>query len=359
MKQIKILKSNNKILSERSNFLQIQDNNELIELRNYILEKTDLVKYKDPEIFFKTMEWVNSLWKHDGINNPGNATSLEILQRASRGENFRCVEYAKITRDILVSLGYIARSISIQSENADYGGIGQSHVVAEVWSSKKEKWVFLDPQMNCYAVKDNIPVSYYEIYKSFNEVKFIFSEDTYKNCNNPDYDYRKFIKNYMGYMVVDGVINENNVRLYLHLDGKRQLLAFQAGDLSNAIFTKNVDDIYFNPNATMAMLEYKEKVDFVKIIQENRLKDLKEMEENLDLFSVDPNFKVRFTTNAPNHQYYELKINDRPLIKLETDTYDLSLSEGLHDICVYSINKQGIKGSSTNMKIFYGEIENR
>ena len=174
MKKIIIQESNNELINCQAKSVILPDMEDLNELRKYILHSTDFSGLSDFDLFLEVMGWVNTRWVHNGINDAGNASSLEILKRASNGENFRCVEYATVTKDILLAMGYIARSLTILAEDADYAGFGQAHSVTEVWSNRFKKWIFLDPQINVYATKDNIPQSYYEIYKSFENVSFNF-----------------------------------------------------------------------------------------------------------------------------------------------------------------------------------------
>lgn len=166
-------------------------------------------------------------------------------------------------------------------------------------------------------------------------------------------DYQDFIKNYFGYISVDCVFNGIKTRVYLHLSGKRQLLTFQAMQLSNAVFTKNIDDIYFNPNNTTILFEYKESINVSKIIKDNNLTSMEEIEENFSLFCVKPDFVLRFITNTPNIDHYELQINENEPINITNNIFEWSVNEGKHRIRVCSVNKQGIKGSFTEMKIQY------
>lgn len=350
MKKIQILESNNQLIDSQINTLDIPKFDELNDLKKYVYESIDLSNLNELEIFIEVMKWVSEYWVHDGVNDAGNISSLEILKRASNGERFRCVEYAKVAKDILLSMGYIARTLNIQSKDADYGGLSQGHVVTEVWSNNLNKWIFLDVQFNCYAIKDNLPLSYYEVFKSLDDISFIFLGD------NPKIDeksYIEFIKKYFGYIKVKRILNGIESQLFLHLDGERQLLTFQAMELSNAIFTKKLDEIYFNPNRTAILFEYKDSIDVSKIIKENNIVSEEDFKANYDLFCAKPNFTLRFISNTPNIDYYELQINENDSVKIIKNTYDWSLNEGINKIKVCSVNKQGIKGSITEMKILY------
>ncbi|MTI67515.1 MAG: hypothetical protein FH753_13095 [Firmicutes bacterium] len=58
-----VLESSNYILDNRYKTIPTdnnQDTEEIKLLRDYVLNKINLLDYKDPEIIFKTMEWVSS-----------------------------------------------------------------------------------------------------------------------------------------------------------------------------------------------------------------------------------------------------------------------------------------------------------
>ena len=350
MKKIMIMESNNNIMNGHAKSFIHQDSENLNELRTYILDSADFLGLSDFDLFIQVMTWVNTRWSHDGINDAGNASSLDILKRASNGESFRCVEYAKVTKDILLAMGYIARSMSILAENADYAGFGQAHAITEVWSNRFEKWVFLDPQINVYATKDEIPQSFYEIYTSFEDISFTFlSEEPLIN----ESEYRDFIGRYFGYVGTKSLLNGIKTDIFLKLKGTRQLLAFQAMQFSNSLFTEKVDEIYYHPNHTTVLFEYKESVDPLKIVSVNNLTNVEEMKAHMDLFCAKPDFILRFISQTPDLSHYELVINEGNPVIVTDSTYDWSITKEDNSIQVCAVNKQGIKGSMTEIKIHY------
>lgn len=77
MKKIKIIESNNLNLDSlrHLNIKPIEDAN-LTKLRDYVMSKIKLTDYKDPQIFFETMDWVSSQWVHHGFHEaPKEMTS--------------------------------------------------------------------------------------------------------------------------------------------------------------------------------------------------------------------------------------------------------------------------------------------
>ena len=348
MKKIMIQESNNQLINSQAQSFILPNEDEWNELRTYILQHADFSGLTDFDLFLEVMKWVNDRWTHDGMNDAGDASSLEILRRAEDGESFRCVEYSKVTKDILLAMGYIARSLSVLSENADYAGFGQAHSVTEVWSNRYEKWIFIDPQFNVYAIKDDIPLSYYEISAAFEDVSFRFlSNEPFIN------EYRDFIGQYFGYVGSKMLINGLKTDIFLQLKGKRQLMTFQAMQFSNSLFTERAEDLYFNPNNTAVLFEYTEPVDPLGIMKENNLNTAEEMMNHFDLFSVKPNLILRFISNTPYLSHYELAINENEPVEIKNGAYEWSIKNEVNLIRVCSVNKLGIKGSLTEIKITY------
>ncbi len=359
MKEVKILQSNNRNIQKPAHLnLKDVDGDEMRKLREYVLSRVNLLIYSDPDIFYQTMDWVSSQWVHDGINNaPEDMTSLEILERAGKGEKIRCVEYAKVTVDVFNALGYVARLVNIISEDADYGGLGKAHMAVEVWSNSLEKWIYLDPQFSMYATKDKIPLNYYEIYTNFDEVHIIYM-DTKAAIVGIDKSeaikkYKDFLSNYFGFMCIFVYEQDIRTRLTLHLNNPKQQLAFQYMGLSNAVYTNNLHDLYFPINQTLILFDYKEKIDFNPIFKKSNIKTLEEFQANLDLFETQPKFKLKFLNNMEFFNKYEIQINQQEKFYTNESTVDCELREGINTIKVCAINKLGVKGCTTEIQIRY------
>lgn len=364
LKKLKVLKSNNWYFGNKLN--QIYENNEsekLEQLKIYVKKYFNYDNFEDPDLIFKLMGWVNQRWEHDGLNNPGKETSsLEILKRAEKGEKFRCVEYGRVTADILTSLGYVSRSIGIRSENADYGGAGMGHVATEVWSNYYEKWIFIDPQFSCYYLRKDIPQNYYEIYESWKqgkieELNFMVVEDALKReeKNKEEYkkNYEQFLFSYFGYIEITKKEEEKLFKVSLILDGKNQLMAFQAGPIQSTIYTKKTDVLYEEVNRTFLTFESTEKIDFMNIAMENQIDTQEKFIANMELFTVKPKYKVECKNNMPNFSHYEISIDKEKWCKIEEDYFLWEANKGENIIQVRGINKQGLPGIITEITLEY------
>lgn len=351
MKKIKIIESTNHHLSKTNhhhlNLLSPQDRREL---REYVMEHEGFQLHQDPIFFYKIMDWVHRQWDHHGINQaPAGSSSLDILKRAASGERFRCVEYASVTRDVLIAFGHPARSVNILSADADYGGAGKGHMGTEVWSDHLDKWVYLDPQFNCYPMKDGIPLHFTELVEHYDHVHFLSpSKETLR-------EYPSFVSDYFGYIRTNRNEHKRTIRMTLPMQGREQQLAFESLELDHASYTNNKDDFYPALNHTMILFEYKEKKDLLKLIEDYNIQTEEEYEAFLPLLSAKPDFRLTFIHTAEAFSHYEVSIDAGDAIVLYDNELDWSLVEGMNRITARTVNDCGVKGVPVTMTIYYGE----
>jgi len=359
--KIEIIKSSNFVIKD--DYLHLLypekiDSPEYKELKEYVLKNIQTDPSKDPEFIIEVLDWVGHQWKHNGFNEaPESMTSMEILQRARKGEQFRCVEYGKVLKDILLAFGYLSRTVALKTSSAPYGGLGQGHVATEVWSNSLRKWIFVDPQFSIYVKHRGSFLNYYEIYElkkdgKFNEIEFFLTKKFNEKKEIDDYvdNYRKFISRYMGSIDMSYRLGEKTVRLVLMMEGKNNFLTFQGLPYNNAIFTSDVRDLYFDLNRSIIFFTYRDN---------QTLKDLsKDITTNEDylkkmpLFAAKPDFIINFQNNMPWFDYYELSINGT-VVTVKEKEYSLSLREGLNEIQVVGINRAGLKGIPSDITIKY------
>ncbi len=355
IKKITMLEENNPVLNFDYKKLGLPDSiktNEYTELKEYVLSNISLKSTDEPEIYFELMQWVSEQWEHNGWHvAPDSLNSLGILKSAKYdGQAYRCVEYGSVLHDVLIAFGYVARQVGIKNSEVDYGGAGMAHVVTEVWSNKYNKWVFLDPQWGIYAKHNGIPLNIYDIYKlkSSNqqkEIQFIKNGKTVK-AN----EYRKFLFNYLGYIDIAFKNNNLHYSLSLKLEGKRNYMVFQGFPMGNNVFTKDVDKVYFPLNQTMVLLDYLDS-EYERAQNEYSKLDIKSVNnfnKNMYLFAARPDFKLSLDNNMPWFDHYKVKLNNK-IIKAKI----ITLPEGINTIEVTAVNKNGIEGIPTTLKIKY------
>lgn len=116
------------------------------------------------------MHWVSSLWKHNGDNVPVQSDPLYILDQViNHHQNFRCVEYAKVTRGCLIALGLPCRIVCLKTQDCQTREYGAGHVVCEVYLQDMQKWVMLDPQFDIIPVLDEFLLNAMEFGCALNE----------------------------------------------------------------------------------------------------------------------------------------------------------------------------------------------
>ena len=109
-------------------------------------------------------------WAHRRIKLFGQPTKpeakkpLDILKAVDEGHAFNCGYYARLLREALRSVGYVARSVGLKGSKSD--GNGTEHAIVEVWSNQAGKWFVLDPTLNVYFVK-GVPLNAWEIRKEW------------------------------------------------------------------------------------------------------------------------------------------------------------------------------------------------
>jgi hypothetical protein len=145
--------------------------------------------------------WVQKQWKHNGNNTPSKSDPLTILKEASENRRFRCVEYAIVVAGCARSLGMPARRVGLRRPDVETAQSGAGHVVAEVWLSQFNKWVFVDGQWGAVAEVNGIPLNAVEfqdaIARGVDGLKIYFaSEGTAE-------DYIDWIIPYLYYLVFD------------------------------------------------------------------------------------------------------------------------------------------------------------
>lgn len=104
---------------------QLRDENQLINLTNNCTT--------DKEKVLVITDWVHNQWAHDGNNTPSKGDALTILKEARKGRRFRCVEFGTVLASSLMSLGYKARQVGLQTSVIETARYGASHVIVEVW----------------------------------------------------------------------------------------------------------------------------------------------------------------------------------------------------------------------------------
>jgi transglutaminase-like putative cysteine protease len=100
----------------------------------------------DYEKIRRVARWVRGRWEHDGDNVPERSDPASILEAASRGARFRCVEYSIVASGCLNALGIRARVLGLKTADVETRVSGAGHMAVEAYLRDRSKWILVDPQ---------------------------------------------------------------------------------------------------------------------------------------------------------------------------------------------------------------------
>lgn len=334
------------------------------ELRAYVESKGFRPKQKSSDLQFieSAMAWVTKQWVHNGWNEaPSDATALDILKKVHNEKvQYRCVEYGLVLAELLQAYGYAARSVGIQSKDADYGGLGRGHVATEIWSDELNKWLYFDPQFGSYMVDaKGLPLSFFEVFRlhsksGWKEIKTIFLVKP--DVADPDVAYRKFIENYFGSLTV--TVGERRWRLGMATE--KPLLTFQGMPTPYRTFTREVSDGYPALNQVEMTFKYDyEAPDSAPVFAE--LKDIKPegydafFEKNLHRFAAKPKFLVQLRNNVFDFSHYEFARggSSSKWERLKGDSISWNIKGSVEMLRVRGVNSRGRAGAESFVRIGY------
>ena len=377
LKKIKILKTNNYLIQDSyKKYLKPKESKESLKgLIDYVQRKipdTRLRDLGDPSVIIKVLEWVSVQWKHDGMNPGGEASSaLALLKKVhENGARYRCVEYGFVHSEILRSLGYVTRPISLKHKEVAYGGFGMGHVASEVWSNTLEKWVFIDPQFSIYTSHEGRYLSFYDMFElkkknKFHEIKFNVSPEFVKKSEKSlakfVTDYKEFIEDYFGFMSVPIYKNGLRYSLFLPLESEDQHLTFQGMPSNDYIFTKNYNDLYPKMNKTLLTFFFKgsRSRDFMVVLKKLKISSNDDYIKNMPHFAPEPNLTAKLHHNMPNFSHFQIKVGEKsPWKDLKTEEFDLLLKSGKSKVFARSVNSFGVCGPVTYLFFAYDSDEN-
>jgi hypothetical protein len=363
LRKITVVRSTSVRLDDRFQNLLLPkglDNPDLVKLRDYVNAETKLQSSQDPQIVLDTLAWVSRQWKHDGNNPAGKLTSYEILQNAKAGTRYRCVEYGKVTADILKGFGYVSREIGMLSPDAAYGGYGCAHATTEVWSNKLDKWIWVDPQFGLYAKHGGLILNYYEVYKlhkggRLKDVEFTYADPgstTPAERKKAIDEYVKFVSRYFGQITMPAVRSGESFYQALMLDTKEQALTFQSFPSGWQVFTRDPADMYFPINHALIIPGFQRSA-YVQVEGFNQW-DAATFERRKGEVAARPDLSLSFQHNMPWFDHFEVRIDGGPWSRVEDPKkLELTLKDGLTRIEAVAVNQAGLRGVPCSLDLRY------
>jgi hypothetical protein len=114
--------------------------------------------------------WVHERTSHQGWNGELPSDALGLLRLAEKGGQWRCVEFGIVMAECLNAVGIPARTVGAKVRNVETELFGAGHVFAEAWLDDRQRWVFVDAQMDIVGVgSDGTPMNSVEFRDSLSQ----------------------------------------------------------------------------------------------------------------------------------------------------------------------------------------------
>lgn len=111
--------------------------------------------------------WVHGRTSHQGWDGDLPSDALGLLQVAEKGGQWRCVEYGIVLAGCLNAVGIPARQLGGQARDVETIAVGAGHVFAEAWIADRQRWMFVDAQMDIVGLdSDGTPMNSVEFRNS-------------------------------------------------------------------------------------------------------------------------------------------------------------------------------------------------
>jgi hypothetical protein len=111
--------------------------------------------------------WVHARTSHQGWDGDLPSDALGLLQVAEKGGQWRCVEYGTVLAGCLNAVGIPARQVGGRARDAETIAVGAGHVFAEAWIADRQRWMFVDAQMDIVGLdSDGTPMNSVEFRNS-------------------------------------------------------------------------------------------------------------------------------------------------------------------------------------------------
>ncbi len=207
--------------------------------KSYPVEELVKNAKNEHEKVLLAMNWVRNRWEHNGWNDAKTKNACTILERAEKGEKFRCVEYGTVLQAMLNTLGMKGRTLGLMTRDVEVTKMGAGHVLTEVWLNDRQKWAMVDPQFDAMPILDGVPLNAVELQEAIVQKKpFKFINLKGDLTAKETKKYMNFIPHYLYYFSVS--FDERAIKKEdLHtVDGKTRLMLVPLGAKNPTVFQK-------------------------------------------------------------------------------------------------------------------------
>jgi hypothetical protein len=216
-----------------------------------MLEMVERKASNEFERVWQTCVIVHSLWQHDGAAAASAPDPVAIIEEASAGGRFRCVEYALVLQAALGGLGLRARRVILMTRDVETRETMAAHVAVEVYLREYGRWALADAQLAACPIVRGEPVSAWDVRHAIvqREPLALYGrsvEDTVLYC--------QWLRPYLSYFYVQFDTRfrsaaANTSGLLLMEEGARPPRVVQGRwPLRDVIFTRNPALFYLAPD---------------------------------------------------------------------------------------------------------------
>jgi hypothetical protein len=318
----------------------------LAELRKeYKLDEVAAGAKNELDVLIMLRNWARSRFqRHDYQPFMQNFDALTVLRNNIHneknepwqpGRQFRpCHFFPLFYSQILLSMGYQPRLVRISHlEDRGYSG----HGMVEVWSNQFDKWIAMDPDLNLHYEKDGVPLNLLDIHneryaKTPTRVRMVRGIQTSGDAATVrEFSVEEMIE-YHSYIQILDMRNDWLTNHYFRGHPKRSDGAslFWIDERMPAVFnmkpkTSNVTDFYWTLNQTEIWAQ-------------------REHSENKKM-------RLAFRTFTPNFKHFEVIKDGTERIVTDKDRFEWLLHKGENRIEVRSVNKFGVPGIVSWVKL--------
>ena len=320
-------------------FAGIEDyhNPRLKRLRDeYGLDKVVAGETNEFRRILKLRNWVHSRWHIDNDQN-FNGDAFAILEKAKKGEGFNCSHSLAVQHAVMLSMGYIARDMGVDTNHEDYGR-SIHHGVNEVWSNDYAKWVLLDAKYDTHFERNGIPLSALDVHEAVRadggkDVVKVQGLDRRPAGPDPKDAPENSKRSYwwLSYYLRPSPFTEP------HWSGSSRLLVFDSDAFRNTTWMRQnasgmVKHWAYAANAFIPTRD-RHQIEWTPGVPDLRIRQTATNELDVQLRSATPNFKTYLTrTNGSSWQ------------PLSGDQFRWSLRPGENRLEVRTQNAAGVLG---------------
>jgi len=312
----------------------------------YAAHSLRLDGFDELEAFRHALAWVGTRWRHSSDNTVApTVPTIELLERAQRGEQFTCVEYARLLVEVLVAYGYPARIVGLSKPDIEIRPRAARHVAVEAWSTTYHKWVFLDPQWGCYPCMDGVWLSAYELVNAIiagngEHIEFVPCAEVcaYYRTSAEELveQYRSFLAPYTGYLDFPYIFEgKYTLLMYICRDELPLPLAFQGMPLSELFYTRSWRKAYGALDQTHVTFRYSG-------------------EYHPQRGFTQPAYHLDIASTLPWIRGYEVRLDSGTWQPYGSSHYEWTLHRGMNTIEVRAVGYSGVRSRSFAVTVFWG-----